>query len=127
LLGKREPEIYGNQDFESYFGELVEEYPQLSLVYYQTNHEGGIIDKLHEVGFHYEGIVLNAGGYTHTSISIADAIKAIETPVVEVHISDLTHRENFRKHSYLTAVCSYHIMGKGLAGYREAIEWLNKV
>ena len=124
LLGKREPEIYGSQDFQSYFNQLVDQYPQLSLAYHQTNHEGGIIDKLHEVGFHYEGVVLNAAGYTHTSISIADAIKAISTPVVEVHISDISKRESFRKQSYLTAVCSFHVIGKGLGGYKEAIEWL---
>ncbi len=126
LLGRREPEIYGSQDFKSYFSQLVEDFPQLSLTYHQTNHEGGIIDKLHEVGFHFQGIVLNAGGYTHTSISIADAIKAIDTPVVEVHISDISNREPYRKHSYLSAVCPYHVIGKGLAGYKEAIEWLDQ-
>lgn len=124
LLGIREPEIYGSQDFQSYYNKLLDDFHHHALHYYQTNHEGVIIDKLHEVGFTYDGILLNAGGYTHTSIAISDAVKAITTPVVEVHISDISQRESFRKHSYLTKVCAFHVIGKGLAGYKEGIEWL---
>lgn len=124
LLGKRELDIYGSKSFEVYFQELLIKYPDLPLQYLQSNHEGFIIDYLHQFGFDAKGIVLNAGAYTHTSIAIADAIKAIETPVIEVHISDINQREEFRKHSYLTAVCHHHIIGKGLAGYDLAIQHL---
>ena len=111
LLGKREPEIYGNQTFEDYFIELKKQFSTIDLSYFQSNHEGAIIDKLHEVGFSYNGIVLNAGAYTHYSYAIADAVKAITTPVVEVHISDIHSREDFRKISapaaeVLKNVCS---------------------
>jgi 3-dehydroquinate dehydratase-2 len=123
LLGTREPDIYGNQTFESYFGLLCSAYPKISLEYFQSNHEGVLIDKLHEAGFSYDGIVLNAGAYTHTSIAIADAIAAIQTPVVEVHISNVHRRESFRHHSYLSANCVGTIAGLGLDGYRLAIEW----
>jgi len=122
LLGKREPEIYGSQTFEEYFGTLETQYPSVKLTYFQSNHEGKIIDKLHEVGFEYKGIVLNAAGYTHTSVAIADAIKAIESPVVEVHISNIMERETFRHHSYLTPVCVGNFTGHGLDGYRMAID-----
>lgn len=125
LLGKREPEIYGNQSFDKYFEGLVTKYTETcTLSYYQTNHEGNIIDKVQEVGFRIDGIILNAGGYTHTSIAIADCISAISSPVIEVHISDIAKREPFRKHSYLEAVCIKSIMGQGLLGYDLAIDYL---
>ncbi|MBO6212576.1 type II 3-dehydroquinate dehydratase [Algoriella sp.] len=121
LLGVREPEIYGNQTFEDFFIELKHQFPEVSLHYYQSNHEGDIIDKLHEVGFRYDGIVLNAAAYTHYSYAIADAIKAIKTPVIEVHISDIYAREDFRKISIIGESCLQIISGKGLPGYVEAI------
>ena len=123
LLGKRQPEIYGTQSFEDYFEKLKSKYTDLHLEYYQTNHEGSIIDKLHEVGFSYDGIILNAGGYTHTSIAIADAIAGIETEVAEVHISDIYSREPFRHHSFIKDMSCVSIVGKGLVGYDEAIEF----
>lgn len=125
LLGKRQPEIYGSRSFDEYFKELSHSQKnRATLSYYQSNHEGALIDKLHEVGFDNTGIVLNAGGYTHTSIALRDAVAAIEAPVVEVHISNIAAREPFRKHSYLTDVCAHHVIGKGLQGYAEAIDWL---
>ena len=123
LLGKRETEIYGTQTFESFFETLKATYKDhADLVYYQSNHEGSIIDKLHEVGCDYDGIILNAGAYTHTSIAIHDAIKGIITPVHEVHISDISQREAFRKHSYVSLVTASVTVGKGLSGYNEAID-----
>lgn len=122
LLGIREKSIYGEHSFESYFENLKERYPQVNLSYFQSNTEGAIIDKLHEVGFEYEGIILNAGAYTHTSIAIADAITAIKTPVIEVHISNVHQRETFRQHSYLSKVCKGVILGFGLDSYRLALE-----
>lgn len=127
LLGKREPNIYGNQSFEVYFERLRKDFPNAALHYFQSNHEGDIIDKLHQVGFDYDGIVLNAGAYTHYSYAIADAIKAIEVPVVEVHISDIYAREDFRKISVTGENCLKIISGKGLEGYKMAIEELLKV
>ncbi|MXV37386.1 type II 3-dehydroquinate dehydratase [Flavobacteriaceae bacterium Ap0902] len=124
LLGKREPEIYGNQSFEDFFEELRIYYSNSILHYFQTNHEGGIIDKLHDVGFRYQGVILNAGAYTHYSYAIADAIKAIQVPVVEVHISDIYSREDFRKISITGENCIKIISGKGLNGYKEAIDFL---
>lgn len=125
LLGKREPEIYGNKSFEEYFEELVVKYSDTAILsYYQSNHEGYLIDKIQEVGFNFEGIVLNAGGYTHTSIALADCVSAVTSPVIEVHISDITKREQFRKLSYLEAVCRKSIMGHGLVGYDMAIDFL---
>ncbi len=121
LLGKRNPEIYGNQSFNDYFKELTAQFTGHYLEYFQSNHEGAIIDKLHEVGFSFDGIVLNAGGYTHTSVAIRDAVDAIETPVYEVHISNIYEREFFRRHSYLEEVCRKSIVGKGLGGYAEAV------
>lgn len=121
LLGKRQPEIYGNQSFEDFFIELKKEFFDISLEYFQSNHEGFLIDKLHEIGFDYDGIILNAGGYTHTSVALRDAVASINTPVIEVHISDIKSREPFRHHSYLEAVCEQSIIGKGLEGYRMAI------
>ncbi|MEE9372970.1 MAG: type II 3-dehydroquinate dehydratase [Saprospiraceae bacterium] len=123
LLGSREPEIYGNQTFEEFYKILKVEYKNIALSYYQTNHEGNIIDKLHEVGFSYDAIILNAGGYTHTSIAIADAIKGITTPVAEVHISDIYAREKYRHHSYIKPMAVISIVGKGLKGYKEAINY----
>ena len=122
LLGKREPDVYGNQDFENYFNRLKASYPDVELDYFQSNVEGEIINKLHETGFSYNGIILNAGAYTHTSIAIADAIRGITVPVVEVHISNVFSRENFRHHSYLSEVCRGVIVGFGLDSYRLAIE-----
>lgn len=125
LLGVREKGIYGNQSFEDYFIELKNKYNSIiELEYFQSNHEGHIIDKLHEVGFTYSGVVLNAGAYTHTSLAIADAIAAINTPVVEVHISNVHQRETFRHHSYLSKNCKGVILGFGLDSYRLGIESL---
>lgn len=122
LLGKREPAVYGNQNFETFFGQLKESHPDVELTYFQSNVEGELINKLHEVGFTYDSIILNAGAYTHTSIAIADAIQGITTPVLEVHISNVFARENFRHHSYLSEVCKGVIVGFGLDSYRLAIE-----
>lgn len=123
LLGVREPEIYGSKTMSEVIGDLKEKFPSENINYYQTNHEGAIIDKLHEVGFKYNGIILNAGAYTHTSIAIADAIKAIECKVIELHISDINTREDFRKKSYLSDHCVHHIIGKGIQGYEEAVKY----
>lgn len=122
LLGVREKSIYGDSNFETYLEELRERYPAVSISYYQSNVEGEIINKIHEVGFSFDGIVLNAGAYTHTSIAIADAIAAIKTPVVEVHISNVYKREEFRHHSMLAASCRGVIAGFGMDSYRLAIE-----
>lgn len=122
LLGKREPEIYGTQTFEQYFENLKEKYKQVDLSYYQSNSEGALIDKIHEVGFSYDGIVMNAGAYTHTSLAIADAISGINTPVIEVHISNVHKRESFRHHSFLSPVCKGVILGFGLQSYELALQ-----
>lgn len=122
LLGVREKSIYGDQSFDQYFDSLKERFSQIELAYFQSNSEGLIIDKLHEVGFTYDGIVLNAGAYTHTSVAIADAIAAINTPVIEVHISNVHQREEFRHHSYLSKNCRGVILGFGLDSYRLALE-----
>jgi 3-dehydroquinate dehydratase-2 len=122
LLGKREPDVYGSLTFESYFETLKTTFPEFELFYYQSNVEGLLIDKIHEVGFSYDGIILNAGAYTHTSIAIADAIRAIKTPVIEVHISNVHAREEFRHHSYLSAACKACVVGFGMDSYRLAIE-----
>lgn len=126
LLGKRQPEIYGKQSFGEYFEQLQETFSEHELEYFQSNHEGALIDKIHEVGFEYGGIVFNAGGFTHTSVALADAIAGVTTPVVEVHISNIMEREPFRHHSYLTPVCVAHFIGLGLPGYQMAIEHLIK-
>lgn len=123
LVGTREPEVYGTETMDEVIGALRYKYPQVKLHYCQSNHEGVLIDKLHEFGFTVSGIILNAGAYTHTSIALADAIKAIQTPVLELHISDISKRETFRKHSYLTAVCKHHIIGEGTAGYELALKY----
>ncbi len=129
LLGKREPDVYGNMDFESYFAKLKDNFKGAELHYYQSNVEGEIINKLHEVGFSYDGIILNAGAYTHTSVAIHDAIAAIKTPVVEVHISNVYAREEFRHKSLITSKCVGLITGFGLEGYTIALDYLvnNKV
>lgn len=124
LLGKREPGIYGDSSFEAYLSVLQQRYPNIRIDYYQSNVEGEIINKLHEVGFAVDGIILNAGGYTHTSVAIHDAIKAIQSPVVEVHISNVHAREPFRHHSHLSAACKGVIAGFGMDSYRLAIEAL---
>lgn len=127
LLGKREPEVYGSKTFEDYFGELKSKFNDLNLEYFQSNVEGELIDKIHEVGFSYDGIVINAGAYTHTSVALRDAIAGIETPVIEVHISNTHQREEFRHHSYISPVCKGVILGFGLDSYRLALEsFLNK-
>ena len=122
LLGKREPTVYGNSSFEDYLDTLRARYPQCEIAYYQSNVEGEMINKIHEVGFTYDGIVLNAGAYTHTSIALHDAIKAVTTPVVEVHISNVHAREWFRHVSLLSAACKRVILGFGLDSYRLAVE-----
>lgn len=124
LLGKREPEIYGSQSFAAFFEQLQQQFSQHTLHYYQSNHEGALIDQLHEWGFSSEGIILNAGGYTHTSVALADAVSAISAPVVEVHISRVHAREAFRHHSYLSPVCAGTITGLGLSGYNLALQYL---
>jgi 3-dehydroquinate dehydratase-2 len=124
LLGKREVDIYGKQTFTDYFRTLEMRFPKLDLHYFQSNSEGDLIDKIHEVGFHFDGIVLNGGAYTHTSLAIADAIAAVTTPVVEVHISNIHARETFRHHSYSAANCVGSIIGLGLEGYALALQFL---
>jgi 3-dehydroquinate dehydratase-2 len=122
LLGKREPEIYGAHSFDDYFKELQNKFLDVDLSYFQSNIEGEIIDKLHEVGFSYDGVILNAAAYTHTSVGIGDAVKAIETPVVEVHISNVHAREEFRHQSFIAANAKGVIVGFGLKSYDLAIE-----
>jgi 3-dehydroquinate dehydratase-2 len=122
LLGKREPEVYGNTTFEDYLVVLKEKYPTMHLDYFQSNIEGEIITKIQEVGFEYDGIILNAGAYTHTSIGIADALKAVTTPVIEVHISNTFSREDFRHKSYISPNAKGVIIGFGLKSYDLAIE-----
>lgn len=126
LLGKRETEIYGDLSFEDFFETLQGQFPNIELHYFQSNHEGAIIDRLHETGFSFDGIILNGGAFTHTSIAIADAIAAIATPVIEVHISNIYAREAFRKTSYTAANCAGVITGLGLKGYELALQWLIK-
>ena len=122
LLGKREPELYGNQTFEAYFEALQSKYSTIELTYYQSNIEGELIDKIQEVGFSYDGIILNAAAYTHTSIGIADAVKAITTPVIEVHISNTFAREDFRQHSFLSPNVKGIIIGFGMKSYQLALQ-----
>jgi 3-dehydroquinate dehydratase-2 len=127
LLGKREPSVYGSQGFDDFFPELKKRFDNCFLQYYQSNVEGEIVNKLHEVGFSFDGIVLNAGAYTHTSIAIHDAIAAIKTPVIEVHISNVYAREEFRHTSLITSKCAGLITGFGLEGYAMAIGYfINK-
>jgi 3-dehydroquinate dehydratase-2 len=124
LLGKREPEIYGTQTFEDYFTSLKTAFPDIQLEYYQSNVEGELINKLHEVGFSYEGIILNAGGYTHTSVALSDAVAAIKTPVIEVHISNIFAREEYRHISLISKHCIGIISGLAMDGYKLALEYL---
>jgi 3-dehydroquinate dehydratase-2 len=121
LLGKREPEIYGSQTFEDYFNSLQEKFTQLELTYYQSNIEGELIDKIQELGFTHDGIILNAGAYTHTSVGIGDCLKTITTPVVEVHISNTFSRESFRHQSYISGNAKGVILGFGLKSYELAL------
>lgn len=121
LLGKREPEVYGNQNFDQYFKALQVRFPEIELAYYQNNVEGELINKIQEYGFEYGGIILNPGGYTHTSVAIGDAIAAITAPVIEVHISNVAAREEFRRISHVSAKCKGTISGLGLKGYELAI------
>lgn len=123
LLGKREPEVYGNQSFEDFFEIVKKDFPSLELHYFQSNIEGELIDKLHKVGFSYEGIILNAGAYTHTSIAISDAIAGITTPVVEVHISNIYKREEYRHKSIISAHCVGMIAGLGMKSYGLACQY----
>lgn len=122
LLGKREPEVYGSNSFDDFFNSLEKKYPKISFDYFQSNIEGELIDKLHEVGFDYDGIILNAAAYTHTSVGIGDAVKAIETPVIEVHISNVHSREDFRHKSFIAANAKGVIFGFGLKSYELAVE-----
>ena len=126
LLGVREKSIYGDQSFEEYFADLKKSYGNIDLEYFQSNHEGTLIDKIHEIGFSYDGIILNAGGYTHTSVALTDAISAVKTPTVEVHISNIHGRESFRHHSHLTKNCVGIMAGFGLKGYNLAIDYFVK-
>ena len=124
LLGKREPDVYGTQSFEDYFKTLQQTFKQVELSYYQSNIEGEIISKIQETGFTHNAIILNAGAYTHTSIGIADAVKAVTSPLIEVHISNTFSRESFRHQSYISPVSSGVIIGFGLKGYDLAIQSL---
>jgi 3-dehydroquinate dehydratase-2 len=124
LLGMRETSIYGSQSFEDYFQLLVKRFNDLELHYFQSNVEGELVNKLHEVGFSFDGIVLNAGAYTHTSIAVHDAVGGIKTPVVEVHISNVYAREEFRHKSLITSKCAGMLTGFGLEGYAMAIAYL---
>ena len=122
LLGKREPEVYGNQTFEEYYHQLKLKFSTIELAYFQSNIEGELIDKLQEVGFTYDGIILNAAGYTHTSVGIGDAVKAITTPVIEVHISNTFSRETFRHQSFISPNAKGIIIGFGLRSYELALQ-----
>ena len=124
LLGKREPDIYGHASFDDYLQQLRQRYPEVELHYYQSNVEGLLIDEMQRVGFHYDGIVLNAGAYTHTSVALHDCIRAITCPVIEVHISNVHQREAFRHTSLISAACKGVICGFGLDSYRLAVEAL---
>jgi 3-dehydroquinate dehydratase-2 len=124
LLGKREPGIYGSQSFDDYLATLKNKYPQVDIHYYQSNVEGELINELQRVGFDYDGIIMNPGGYTHTSVAIGDAIASIKTPVVEVHISNVHAREEFRKLSHVSGKSAGSIIGLGLKGYELALQYL---
>jgi 3-dehydroquinate dehydratase II len=126
LLGTREPEVYGSETFELYFGKLKQVFPTIEFTYFQSNVEGEIINAIQDFGFSYDGIILNPGGYTHTSVAIGDAIAAIKANVIEVHISNIFNREEFRKHSYVSAKCVGVISGLGLKGYTLAVDYLVK-
>ena len=122
LLGIREKNIYGETSFDSYYKTLIKKYNgKVDLEYYQSNHEGELIEKIQKIGFSYDGIIINAGGFTHTSVALRDAISSVTTPAIEVHISNILSREEFRKKSYLSDVCTGIISGLGLMGYEAAI------
>ena len=126
LLGKREPTIYGHNSFDDFYKKLAEDFIDLRLSYFQSNVEGELINKLHEIGFSYDGVIFNAGGYTHTSVAIADAVAAIDTPVVEVHISNVYSREDYRHHSLMAKNCIGVIAGFGMQSYKMAIDFLSQ-
>lgn len=126
LLGVREPSIYGNSSFETYLEQLRKIYPDIELDYYQSNIEGELINKMQDVGFSYDGIVLNAGAYTHTSIALQDCIRSLKTPTIEVHISNVHTREEFRHHSYISCACVGVICGFGMDSYRLAVDYFAK-
>jgi 3-dehydroquinate dehydratase-2 len=123
LLGKRETDIYGKESFETFYSSLQEKFPKISFSYYQSNVEGELVNELQKVGFDYDGIVFNPGGYTHTSVAIGDAIAGIKSPVIEVHISNVHAREDFRKLSHVSGKAVGSIFGLGLKGYELAVEW----
>jgi len=125
LLGKREPNVYGHETFENYFDKLKNQFPEIQFSYFQSNVEGELINALQQFGFNYDGIVLNPGGYTHTSVAIGDAIAAITTPVIEVHISNVHAREDFRKISHVSAKAVGSIIGLGLKGYELAVNYFS--
>ncbi|RYZ27355.1 MAG: type II 3-dehydroquinate dehydratase [Chitinophagaceae bacterium] len=126
LLGKRETGIYGNQSFEDYLQELQTKFPQVQFSYFQSNVEGELINEIQRMGFDYDGIILNPGGYTHTSVAIGDAIAAVKAPVIEVHISNVHAREDFRKLSHVSGKSAGSIIGLGLKGYELAVQWFLK-
>tara|TARA_B100000575_G_scaffold134381_1_gene107088 strand:- start:1187 stop:1612 length:426 start_codon:yes stop_codon:yes gene_type:complete len=123
LIGVREKKIYGDMSFEKYYESLLKKFGKIKLEYFQSNHEGELIEKIQEVGFKYDGIIINAGGFTHTSVALRDAIASVDTPAVEVHISNILSREDFRKKSFLSDVCTGIISGLGLIGYESAIKY----
>jgi len=123
LLGIREKEIYGDTSFEEYFKSIKDKFSNIDLEFFQSNHEGELIEKIQEIGFSYDGIIINAGGFTHTSVALRDAIASVETPAIEVHISNILTREEFRKKSFLSDVCKGIISGLGLKGYEFAIDY----
>lgn len=127
LLGKRQTDIYGTNDFNSFLKKLREQYPDIEIEHFQSNVEGEIIDMIHEIGFSYDGIIINAGGYTHTSVSIADALYAIETPAIEVHLTNILAREEFRHVSFIAQACRGSIMGFGFDSYRLGLEALIEI
>ena len=127
LLGIREKKIYGDTSFDSYYKSLIKKYNgKVDLEYYQSNHEGELIEKIQKIGFSYDGIIINAGGFTHTSVALRDAISSVTTPAIEVHISNILSREEFRKKSYLSDVCTGIISGLGLMGYEAAINYFSE-
>lgn len=123
LLGIREKEIYGDTSFEEYFKSIKDKFSNIDLEFFQSNHEGELIEKIQEIGFSFDGIIINAGGFTHTSVALRDAIASVKTPAIEVHISNILTREEFRKKSYLSDVCKGIISGLGLKGYEFAIDY----
>ena len=123
LLGVRQTDVYGEKTLDELISEIKVAFPNENIIHIQSNHEGVLIDKLHEYGFDFDGIVFNAGAYTHTSIALADAVRSIKTPVIELHISDINKREAYRQKSFLTEVCQHHIIGEGVEGYFKAVEY----